>query len=290
MPRRIPARGSREPDTCHSPRRWALGAALMLLTVLAASCRVDIVVDVDVAHDGTGKVAVEVVFDEEVMRWVPDLGELIVTDGLVGWDIRQLAEQTAAGERHRVAAAKRFSSPAELAEVLAEIDRPADGSAGLFRSATFVGSRDGARVLYDLTVTVGLDRPVAGLVNPATADALEGELFGLPISEISERAGAPLDELVTLVVRATVPQGSGSLPGEGVMMLNEGGVRELRVTGELLDAEIAAADAEAERLADRASRGARIAVIWWIALGLIVVVVTVVALRGRRRRRGLSFR
>ncbi len=37
-------------------------------------------------------------------------------------------------------AAKRFSSPGELAEVLAEIDRPADGSAGLFRSATFVAS------------------------------------------------------------------------------------------------------------------------------------------------------
>ncbi|MXV88273.1 MAG: hypothetical protein F4117_08830 [Acidimicrobiales bacterium] len=272
--------------------RRTLSAALVLFAalVLAASCRADIVVDVDVAHDGTGKVAVEIVFDEEVMRWVPDLGELIVTDGLVGWDVRQFAEQTPAGERLRVAAAKRFSSPAELADVLAEIDRPADGSAGLFRSATFVGSRDGARVLYDLTVTVGLDRPVAGLVNPATADVLEGELFGLPIAEIEERAGAPLDELVTLVVRATVPQGAGTLPGNGVMTLNEGGVRELRVSGELLDAEIAAADAEAERLDARASRGARIAVIWWIVLGLIVVFVTVVALRGRRRRRGLTFR
>ena len=268
----------------------AIAAMAMAVAVLAAGCRVNIVVDVDVAHDGAGEVTVEIVFDEEVMRWVPDLGELIVTDGLVGWDVRQFAEQTAAGERLRVVAVKRFSSPAELADVLAEIDRPADGSAGLFRSATFVGSRDGVRVLYDLTVTVALDRPVAGLVNPATADALEGELFGLPISEIEQRAGAPLDELVTLVVRATVPQGSGSLPGDGVMTLNEGGVRELRVSGELLDAEIAAADAEAERLDARASRGARIAVIWWIVLGLIVVFVTVVALRGRPRRRGLTFR
>ena len=260
------------------------------MLVLAAGCRVDIVVDIDVAHDGAGKVTVEITFDEEVMRWVPDLGELIVTDGLIGWDIRQLAEQTPEGERLRVTASKRFSSPAELAAVLAEIDRPADGSAGLFRSATFVGSRDGAHVRYDLTVTVGLDRPVAGLVNPATADALEGELFGLPIPEIEARAGAPLDELVTLVVRATVPQGAGSLPVDGVMTLNEGGVRELRVSGELLDAELAAAEGEAERLAERASRGVRIAVVWWVVLGLIVLVVLVVALRGRRRRRGLSFR
>lgn len=288
----MPACGSPGPGACQSPRRRTLGAALagVAVLVLAAGCRADIVVDIDIAHDGAGKVAVEVTFDEEVLRWVPDLGEIIVTDDLVGWDVRQFAEQTPAGERLRVVAAKRFSSPAELAAVLAEIDRPADGSAGLFRSATFVGSRDGAQVIYDLTVTVGLDRPVAGLVNPATAEALEGELFGLPIAEIEARAGAPLDELVTLVVRATVPQGAGSLPAEGVMTLNEGGVRELLVSGELLDAELAAAEAEAERLAERASRGIRIAVIWWVVLGLIVVVVTVVALRGRRRRRGLTFR
>jgi len=115
------------------PRR-TLGAALVLFAalVLAAGCRVDIVVDIDIAHDGAGKVTVEITFDEEVLRWVPELGEIIVTDGLVGWDVRQFAEQTASGERLRVAAAKRFSSPAELANVLAEIDRPADGSAGLF--------------------------------------------------------------------------------------------------------------------------------------------------------------
>lgn len=292
MPRRMPDCGSPGPEARELPRRRLLGAALaaVAVLVLAAGCRADIVVDIDVAHDGTGKVTVEITFDEEVLRWLPDLGELIVTDGLVGWDIRQLAEQTSEGERLRVVAVKRFSSPAELAAVLAEIDRPADGGAGLFRSATFVGSRDGARVLYELTVTVGLDRPVAGLVNPATADALEGELFGLPISEIEARASAPLDELVTLVVRAMVPQGAGRLPADGVMTLNEGGIRELRVSGELLDAEIAAADAEAERLADRASRGARIAVIWWIVLAVIVVVVTAIALRGRRRRRGLTFR
>ena len=292
MFRRTPACGSPGPAARRGARRRPCVASLVLLGmgVLAAGCRADIVVDIDIAHDGAGKVTAEVTFDEAVMRWVPDLGELIVTDGLVGWDVRQYGEQTSAGERLTVVASKRFSSAGELAAVLAEIDRPADGSAGLFRSATFVGSRDGARVLYDLTVTVGLDRPVAGLVNPATADALEGELFGLPISEIEERAGAPLDELVTLVVRATVPQGAASLPADGVMTLNEGGVRELRVSGELLDAEIAAADAEAERLADRASRGVRIAVIWWIVLGLIVLVVLVVVLRSRRRRRGLTFR
>ena len=263
---------------------------LLAVLVLAAGCRADIVVDIDIAHDGAGTVNVEVTFDEEVMRWVPDLGELIVTDDLVGWDVRHYGEQAPAGERLRVVASKRFSSPAELAAVLSEIDRPSDGSAGLFRSATFVGSRDGVHVIYDLTVTVGLDRPAAGLVNPATADSLEGELFGLPIPEIEERAGAPLDELVTLVVRATVPNGAGRLPEAGAMTLNEGGTRELRVAGELVDAELVAADAEAERLAERASRGARIAVIWWIVLGLIVAVVLVVVLRGRRRRRGLTFR
>ncbi|WP_419842286.1 hypothetical protein [Candidatus Poriferisodalis sp.] len=266
------------------------GAALVGVAVLvsAVGCRVDVVVDIDIAHDGSGSVTVELAFDAEVMQWVPDLGELIVTDGLVGWDVRHVAEESPAGHVLRVVAVKRFASPAELAQVLAEIDRPPDGSAGLFRSATFTGSRDGARVLYDLTVTVGLDRPVAGLVNPATADALEGELFGLPIAQIEQRAGASLDELVTLTVRATVPQGSGRLPAEGVMTFNQGGVRELRVSGELFDAEIAAADAEAQRLSGRAAWGARVAVIWWMVVAAIAAALVYLALRSRRRRRRLA--
>lgn len=269
-----------------------LAVAAVATALLAAGCRADIVVDIDIAHDGAGKVTVVVTFDEEVMRWVPDLDELIVTDGLDGWDSpRLIHEQTPAGERLRVETFKRFSSPAELADVLTEIDRAPDGSAGLFRSATYAGSRDGALVRFELTVTVGLDRPVSGLVNPATAETLEGELFGMPIADIEARAGAPLDELVSLVVQASVPNGVGRLPESGAMTLNEGGTRELRVAGELVDAEIAAADAEAERLAQRASRAARIAIIWGIAVAIVAALILALAVRSRRhRRRGLTFR
>ncbi len=266
--------------------RWLLVAAAF---VALAGCRADIVVDIDMAHDGAGWVTVAVTFDEEVMRTAPDLSELLVLDDLVWWEITRRHEQTSVGERLKVVAVKRFANQGELAEVLAEIDRPPDGSAGLFRSVTVTGERDGAIVRYQLAVGIGLDRPVSELVNPATADALEGELFGMPIADIEERAGAPLDELVTLVVQATVPQGAGRLPAEGVMMLNEGGMRELSVSGELFDAEIAAADEEAERLSQRASRGARIATGWWIFIAAVTVVVVVIALRGRRRR-GLTFR
>ena len=273
-----------------SRRRLVVALAAVAVAVLAAGCRADIVVDIDIAHDGAGEVTVEVAFDEEVMRWTPDLAELIVTDDLVSWEVTRQVSETATGERLVVVASKRFASPAELAEVLAEIDRPPDGSAGLFRSATYAGSRDGALVRYELTVTVGLDRPVSELVNPATADALEGELFGMPIADIEERAGAPLDELVSLVVQASVPEGTGRLPSSGAMTLNEGGTRELRVTGELVDAEIAAADAEAERLAQRASRGARIAIIWGIAVAVIAALLVLMSVRNRRRRQGLTFR
>ncbi|WP_419921855.1 hypothetical protein [Candidatus Poriferisodalis sp.] len=266
--------------------RWLLVAAAFAALV---GCRADIGVDIDMAHDGAGRVTVAVTFDEEVMRWEPDLGELLVFDDLVGWDITRQHQQTSLGERLKVVAVRRFADQSELAEVLFEIDQPPGGSAGLFRSVTVTAERDGAHVRYQLQVGIGLDRPVSELVNPATADALEGELFGMPIAEIEERAGAPLDELVTLVVQATVPQGAGRLPAEGVMTLNEGGMRELLVSGELFDAEVAAADEEAERLSQRASRGARIAIGWWILIGVIAVVVVVIALRGRRRR-GLTFR
>ncbi len=262
----------------------------MAAAVLAAGCRADIVVDIDIAHDGAGQVTVEVAFDEEVMRWTPDLADLIAHDDLVGWDVSKQVSATTAGERLVVAASKRFASLAELAEVLGEIDRPADGTAGLFRSATYVGSRDGAQVRYELTVTVGLDRPVSELVNPAVADALEGELFGMPIADIEAHAGAPLDELVSLVVQASVPNGAGRLPESGALTLNEGGTHELRVTGVLVDAEIAAADAEAERLDRRASRGARIAIIWGSAVAVIAALLVGLAVRNRRRRAGLTFR
>lgn len=281
-------------ERCNIGRRRSRGFALFAVTVLAGSlmaagCRADILVDIDIAHDGAGRVTVEVTFDSDVMRWAPDLEELIVLDDLTGWDVRHRRSGTPEGEQLQVIASKRFAHPEELLAVLAEIDRPPDGSAGLFRSATFVGSRDGAQVRYELSVTVGLDRLVSELVNPATADALEGELFGMPIEEIEVRAGAPLDELVTLVVRASVPQGSSRLPRDGVLALNAGGMETLTVTGELFDAEVAAADAEAERLAERAGRGIWIAVGWWIFLVVIVVAVLVLAVRARRRR-GLRFR
>lgn len=261
--------------------RWLLViGALLLLT----GCRADVVVDIDVAHDGAGRVRVSVTFDEAIMRWAPDLAELIEVDDLIGWNISRQHEQTAAGEILHMVAVKRFANPSELAAVLAEIDQPPDGTDGLFGSATLTTERDGARLLYDLRVDVDLDRPVSGLVNPATADALEGELFGMPIAAIEERAGKPLDQLVTLVVQATLPEGFGRLPAEGVLTLNEGARRELRVSGELFDAELAAAEAEAERLSNRASRGTRIAIGWWILVAVIAVVVTVGAVRGRRRR------
>lgn len=280
------------PETrAQSRRRFAVALAALAATaaLLTAGCRADILVDIDIEHDGAGKVTVEVVFDEEVLRWVPDLGELIVADDL-DWEVSRQVSDTSAGQRLVAIASKRFDSPAELADVLAEIDRAPDGSAGLFRSATYVGSRDGALVRYELTVTVGLDRPVSELVNPATAEALEGELFGMPIADIEARAGAPLDELVSLVVQVSVPNGAGRLPESGSMTLNEGGTRELRVAGELVDAEIAAADAEAERLAQRASRGARIAIIWGVAVAVIAALLVGLAIRNRRRRQGLTFR
>ena len=272
--------------------RSALAGVAVL--VLAAGCRVGIVVDIDIAHDGAGEgageVTVEITFDEEVMRWTPDLDELIVHDDLVDWNVSTQVSGTTAGQRLVAVASKRFASPAELAQVLSEIDRPPDGSAGLFRSAIYEGWRDGALERYELTVTVGLDRPISELVNPATADALEGELFGMPIADIEARAGAPLDELVSLVVQASVIDGTGRLPSSGTVTLNEGAVRELRVTGELVNAEIATADAEAERLAQRASRGARIAIIWGIAVAIIAALLVALAIRNRRRRRGLTFR
>ena len=266
-------------------RRFAavLGAAALL--VLVAGCRADVVVDIEGSRDGSGSVSVEITFDEAVLDSTPDVDELIETDDLVGWHVDRRRIPTAADEQLVVSATKQFSSPAQLSDVLSEIDRPPDGSEGLFRSASLVASRDGAAVLYELVVVVGLDRPVSGLVNPATAQALEGELFGIPIPELEDLAGVPLDETVTLVVRANVPEGNGRLPATGTVTLNEGGLRELRVSGEIIDANITAAEAEADRLSQRAGGIALMSVVWWVVVVLVTTFCLAMTMRSRARRR-----
>ena len=243
---------------------------LFAFAALALSaCRVDVTVDIDVAADGAGTVTVAVVFDTDVLEYVPDLDQILRLDDVraAGWVI----EETRDGGGLAVRLVKPFVSVDQLPLVLSELDGPG----GLFEGATLDVGREGAVTEYRLQVALSLDRPVTSLIDPGVADVLDGELFGTPISELERRAGHSLDEAVSFVVSAKIPGGSGRLPEDGVIRLVGGGSRVLEVTTEVVDTDIAAADAAATDARADVSTAVTMTVVVWVTLlvGLLALIV-----------------
>lgn len=242
--------------------------AMLAMLVVVTACRVDVVVDVNVTADGSGDVTVDVVFDEGVVAAVPDLDERIRLGDLsdAGWDLTSAVPDDGG---LRVTARRSFSSIEQLDSVLAGIDGPD----GLFAGSGLVAERRDEVVTYRFHMDVSLDRTVTDMVNPAIAAALGGEPFGIPTAELEQRAGGPLDEAVSLVVRASVPGGSGELPESGVLTLAEVGDRRFEVTGQVVDEAIRAADADADAARAAVPRAVGWLLIWWFVLGVVTVIV-----------------
>ena len=96
-------------------------AALLLVGLVLAACRVDATVDVQVADDGSGDVAVDVVLDADAVARVPDLASSLRTEDLTaaGWTVD--APAVDAEGAVTVRAEKPFATPEQLPAVLCEI-------------------------------------------------------------------------------------------------------------------------------------------------------------------------
>ena len=156
------------------------------------------------------------------------------------------------------------------------------GPDGVFGDATLTTGRRGAITEYELDLEIRLETSVEDLIDPAVAGLLDGELFGTPVAELERRAGRPLDQTVSLVVRADIPGGGGRFPDIGTAGLAEGGVFSLVVAGDVMDPEIDAADAAAADARDEVSRGVRIMWLVWVIVG-VAAIALLVALRATRR-------
>jgi HAD superfamily hydrolase (TIGR01509 family) len=183
--------------------------ALSGLVVVLSGCRAELVVDVAVAHDGSGRVTAVAALDPEASQQLVDLatGGLQLEDlAQAGWEI----EPPTAGEDGwtRIVAAKDFGTPEQLAEVIDELD----GGAGLFEAVELQRIRSFARVDYHLT---GVLDPTGGFARFGDPE-LEAAL-GVGLDELALREGlAPEDVTVSLRV---------DLPGD---------LREAAVTGTTL--------------------------------------------------------
>lgn len=230
-----------------------------------------------VEADGSGEVEVSVAFDNGVLEAVPDLDQILRLDDArsTGWDTAQARDD----DGLVITLTKGFGSADQLPDVLAEID----GAGGLFGPATLSTSRDGAVVGYRLEMTVRLDRRVIDLIDPSVAPLLDGELFGVPVEELEARAGVPLEDAVSLVVTATVPGGQARLPATGSVALSGGGTQVVSVSGELVNDEVAAADAAVDQARQDVRAGVRTMWLTWGLVGLGTAVGLIAVALWRRR-------
>ncbi len=227
-------------------------------------------------EDGSGRVEAEVFFDEGVLTWVTDLDQILRLDDVraTGWEIDQSRQDGGLLVQLR----KPFGSIDQLTPILGEFTGPE----GVFGDARLRTGRSGAVTEYELHLDIRLETSVEELIDPAIEELLDGELFGTPVAELERRAGRPLDQTVSLVVRAEVPGGSGRFPEIGTTGIGEGGIFPFVVSGEVMDQEIAAADAAAAAARDEVSRGVRIMWLVWIIVG-VAAIALLVALRATRR-------
>ena len=163
--------------------------AVVLVGVLAgllAACRVDASVTIDVADDGTGTVAVDLVVDEAAVRALGSLDGRVQTDDLVaaGWRIDgPTTDEAGVG---RVTATKAFDHPDRLPVVLSEVLGPtAISDVRLDRQREF------AKTTWRLSGRVDLTDGLALLADDDLAVALDGLPFARSDAELAELAGCP---------------------------------------------------------------------------------------------------
>jgi hypothetical protein len=197
-----------------------LGVAVAALAALAtAACDVRTAVDVTMAEDGSGTVAVAVGLDEEALAEVPDadgdgvsgpadLDTLLRTDDMVavGWDVAAPEES---GGLTWVRATKPFGTPEEGVAILEEIT----GAEGVLRDLRMERTKGFASTSYDFAGTLDLSGGLEAFGDAGLAELLDGEPLGEDVAAIEQRLGEPLGDVFSLDVTVALP---GSVdPGTG---------------------------------------------------------------------------
>jgi hypothetical protein len=165
-----------------------------VVSVLLGACRVDTTVGVDLHRDGSGRVRVRVVLDEEAARAVPVSSIRLDDLQAAGWRVTRDARS--------ITIEKPFGRPAELAPAVLEL---AGGSAPI-GDASARRDRGFVSTDYELRVDLDLRRLAAGIGSDPDLQA-RLRLAGVDPAALELRADASLRRAVTARVVLTMPDG-----------------------------------------------------------------------------------
>ena len=175
--------------------RIAAGCRALLLVaglaVLAAACRVDTAVEVDIDDDGSGEVTVVFSADADAVARVPELAEGLRLNDVrdAGWAVDGPISRAGGGVEIR--AVKKFESSSQLPAVLAEIA----GEDVIFSGLALEQTRSFAESAYEFSVVIDPTPPVETFSDSALAEIFGGQPFGRPLEDLIAEAGRPQDSL-----------------------------------------------------------------------------------------------
>lgn len=250
------------------PDRLARGAAALLLALVASACQVkiDVAVDADDPHDG--ELVATVTLDADAARRLPDLEDQLAVDDLTaaGWVVE--GPDAVDGGGVRVVARHGFSDPEDLAALADQLS----GENGPFEDFELKQERSFLRTRTTFTGTVDFSAGAEAFSDPALAERLGGEPFGVSEEELDNQLGVVLDRVFAISVAARLP---GSVRSNAPAATEGGAIWRPGV------GEVATLTATGERL----NTGS---IVWSAVAGLAAVAALVVGLRQsaiRRRRR-----
>lgn len=187
-----------------SARRLFGAVGLVIALVVVAACDIAVTVDANVEPDGGGTVTVTTAFSAEAAAIIADEGALRLLDtsdlAAAGWVVALPATTSDGGVEY--AATKRVTGADQWQGVLDEIAGP-----GVFTNVAVTGTDEPDERQRALSFEIDLRQGPAVVFDQATTDFLDGEPLGKPLRQLTN--GRPIDEAVTITVRASVESGGG---------------------------------------------------------------------------------
>ncbi len=174
-----------------------------VLVVLGGGCQVRTDVELAVARDGSGTVAVTVTLDKEAAAQVPNLAAQLRVDDLrkAGWQLT--GPRRTSGGAVVVSARKRFGRPEQAGAVLEELA----GRGGPFRGFAVTRTHSFARTTWAARGTVDLSRGLAAFSDQRLTALLGGKPFGRSDAELRFMARGSVADAAPFRVRVRLPEG-----------------------------------------------------------------------------------